>query len=227
MLIQDQLLHPKVKPRTCITDECQNTTTGGPLCPNCEFKKLYIKKGAKKQKWQAKKTTPLDKAIAKSQRGEVTAEKLYKTALTLWSNIVRGQESYTACATCNKPIKARGDGLLGAHAGHYLDKSNHWKLSLEVENGLPQCKGCNCDFIHNPRRIEVIKIEMRQAMIAAHGKDIVDELDRRGEELRIAIKQGKENIKPRTHDPLAVIYGRMEDMEFLKLKIKELKNIIL
>lgn len=63
---------------------------------------------------------------------------------------------------------------------------------------------------------------MRGAMVKKHGKEAVDDFDARGEQFRIDVKQGRENSKPRTHDPMAAHYGRETDMEFLKRKIAEL-----
>jgi len=202
----------------------------GRLCPNCQYKEAYTKKTkAAKKYWQTAKArkhskpkTSLDKAISKAQRGEETAEKLYKKCLMVWSQIVRGSDATVKCSTCNNTIPTRA-GLWGAHAGHYLDKSNHWKLALEVFNGLPQCKNCNCDYIYNPRRIELIKIEMRSAMVDKYGRDKVDYLDKLGDVFRKKVKRGEENRKPLTNDKLAHIYGREEDIIWLKKKYTELK----
>lgn len=225
--MQDQ----KVKAKQCQSEGCNNNVINGRLCPNCQYKEAYAKKTkAAKKYWQnakarkqSKPKTSLDKAISKAQRGEETAEKLFKKGLILWSDVVRPVEERCNCATCGKPLITRGEGIYGAHGGHYLDKANHWKLALEVINGIEQCKGCNCDFIHNPKRIELMKVEMRVAMVARHGKEIIDDLDVRGAQFRIDVKQGRENSKPRTHDPMAAHYGRETDIEFLKRKIQELK----
>lgn len=225
--MQDQ----KVKPKLCQSQNCDNNVVSGRICPNCQYKEAYAKKTkAAKKYWQttrvrksAKPKTSLDKAISKAQRGEETAEKLFKKGLVLWSDVVRPIEDRCNCATCGKPLITRGEGIYGAHGGHYLDKSNHWKLALEVINGIEQCKGCNCDFIHNPKRIELMKVEMRVAMVERHGKEAIDDLDARGAQFRIDVKQGRENSKPRTHDPMAAHYGRETDIEFLKRKIQELK----
>lgn len=215
--------HPKSKPRICTTDGCFNEVAKGSTCPNCQLKAIHKKKKAQASRW-AKPKTELQKAINKSERGIKTAEKIYAKALTIWSDIVRGDDDYVNCSTCKKPIRTR-NGINGAHAGHYLDKSNHWKISLDTMDGLPQCKTCNVDFIHNPKRIELIKFEMRQAMIEKYGHKAVGDLENRGAEFRIAVKQGRENSKPRTHDPLAEQHGRPTDMEWLEEKIFELKEI--
>lgn len=223
---------PKVKPKLCQSPNCDNNVVSGKFCPSCQYKEAYAKKRQSATKYwskaktrQTKPKTPLDKAIAKAQRGEETAEKLFKKGLVLWSDVVRPAEERCNCATCGKPLITRGEGIYGAHGGHYLDKSNHWKLALEVINGIEQCKGCNCDFIHNPKKIELMKVEMRVAMVERHGKEVIDDLDARGSQFRLDVKQGRENSKPRTHDPMAAHYGRETDVDFIKRKIAELKKI--
>ncbi len=222
--------YPKHKKRTCKTDGCYNDVADGAYCPACNYASVVAKKRSKIAKWRSKaytkKKTPLDKAVTKADRGTETAAKLLKEGLLLWSEVVRGEEEYGSCITCPKTMPTRGGIRGGLHAGHFLDKTNHWKLSLEIENGGKQCPSCNCDFIHNPRRVELMKIEMRSAMIKIHGEEVISDLERRGEEFRLAVKQGRENSKPNTKDMLATHYGRETDMEFLKRKIKELKQIL-
>lgn len=216
---------PKIKPKICINEGCTNQVAKGKECPSCTYKKAISKKAKQRSKWRSTKKTDLQKAISKAERGVETAEKLFKKALIIWSDVVRPIEERCNCSTCGKPLITRGEGIFGAHGGHYLDKSNHWKLALEPINGLEQCKECNCDFIHNPKKIELMKIEMRTAMVKRHGKEVVDDLDERGAKFRIDVKQGRENSKPRTHDPMAQHYGRETDLDFIKRKIQELKNI--
>lgn len=217
---------PKVKPKLCQKGGCENTVAKGRYCPNCQLKDLYA---AKRQRpgmsFSKKKKTPLDRAISKAERGAETAEKLYKKALVLWSDVVRPESDTCSCQTCGDPLVTRGRGFWGAHAGHFLDKYNHWKLSLDYVNGIEQCKKCNCDYIHHPGKIELMKVKMRVAMVARHGKDAIEDLEARGEKFRLDVKQGKENSKPRTHDPMAAIYGRESDIDFIKRKITELKRI--
>lgn len=217
-------MDPKIKPRICINEGCYNECAKGNTCPNCQLKALQSKKTKQISKWTKKPKTELEKAISKAERGIPTAEKLYEKALKIWSEIVRGDEPTVICSTCPKEVKTRG-GLFGAHAGHFLDKANHWKISLDPMDGLPQCKTCNVDFKDNPKRLELIKFEMRQTMVKIYGSEAVEDLENRGAEFRIAVKQGRENSKPRTHDPLAEQYGRPTDMEWLQEKIFELKEI--
>lgn len=220
-------MDPKIKPKICINDGCENQAAKGKECPNCLYKKAYAKKSGQVKRWKSKKQNPLQKAISKADRGVETAEKLFQKGLVLWSLVVRGQEEYTCCRTCKtpNPLKTKG-GLCGAHGGHYLDKANHWKLALDPDNGITQCKACNVDYIHSPKKIELIKVEMRQAMIKEKGREVVDELDRRGEEFRLAVNQGRENSKPRTNDPLAEHFNRPKDIDFIKEKIAYLKSLL-
>lgn len=218
---------PKKIKKKCRTIGCENMiSVKEKFCGNCLWKAAYVKKKRIFDKWNNKKDGRGHrlKAINKAEQGHETAEKLWKKALALWSSIIRGTNEFTFCHTCGKPLKTK-DGLRGAHAGHYLDKANHWKLSLETNNGLPQGRCCNVDYIHNPKKIEVMKIELRSALVAKHGRDSIDLLDKTGEEFRNKVKRGLENSKPRTHDPLAAALGRESDIDFLKRKIIELTQI--
>ena len=216
---------PKVKPKICISENCNNHVAKGRYCPACTYKQLVSKKKSKFNKWKQRPKSSLDKAISKADRGIETAEKLFKKGLVLWSLVVRGEEDHCFCKTCGKALKTKG-GIHGAHAGHYLDKANHWKLALDPDNGIIQCKECNVDYIHSPSKIEVSKIKMRQAMIQEKGKDVTDSIDQRGEEFRIKVKRGEENSKPRTNDPMSAVYGRQTDVDFLKSQIQTLKLML-
>ena len=212
---------PKVKDRGCFTVGCDRRTIEGKYCPSCTLRNLNNKRVSKIKTWSVKsKNNNLQKQINKEDK----ANKLWKKCLILWSEIVRGNEEYSICRTCEKNIKTQ-DGLTGMHAGHYIDKGLHWKLSLEIENGVPQCIKCNSWDYHNPRLIESLKLKLRQAAVKLYGRDAIDRLDQEAEEFRIKVKQGIENSKPRTHDPMAVHYDRESDMEFLERKYLELKKL--
>ena len=208
--------------KRCKTKGCDNRVLQGTKCPSCLYKQFNKRTGRHILNRYDFDKTSLRKAIRKADSKVETADKLYKKCLMVWSQIVRGSDATVKCSTCNNTIPTRA-GLWGAHAGHYLDKSNHWKLALEVFNGLPQCKNCNCDYIYNPRRIELIKIEMRSAMVDKYGRDKVDYIDKLGDVFRKKVKRGEENRKPLTNDKLAHIYGREEDIIWLKKKYTELK----
>jgi len=210
------MIHEKVQLRICTNDGCNNQCAKGRTCENCKYKESM----AKRTKWAKKSKSSLQKKINKTDEARI----LYDKLLVLWSEKVRGNSEYTNCLTCPAIIKTR-DGLNGAHAGHYIDKGNHWKLALNPLNGLTQCIKCNVYDWQNPRIAETLKIKMRAAMVKLHGEAKVLHLENQAEEFRNRVNLGEENIKPRTHDPLHFHFNRDSDLEFLKKQHKLLLKL--
>jgi hypothetical protein len=213
---------PKIKDRGCLTDGCDRRAIEGKYCPSCTLKNIKSKRVSKFISFKIKrKNNNLQKQINKQDK----ANKLWNKCLTLWSEIVRGNEEYAQCETCQKVYKTK-NGIYGLHAGHYYPKAKYWKLSLELNNGVRQCPKCNVIDWFNPYKAESLKLELRTAVKKRYGTESLLSLEIMAEEFIDRLNKGLENTKPRVHDPLANAFGRKADMEFLEEKKAYLEHML-
>jgi hypothetical protein len=206
-------MDPKIKPKICINTNCFQQTFKGKECLSCLTNKKKAKKQLQVLKYQKNSTSKKGNTL-KVVIPENPVKIIYTKGLILWSKVIRGNKEYCYCETCGKMLKTY-NGVYGAQAGHFLDKAIYWKLALNPDNGLIQCKECNVDMTHIFEEHKLIRQKIRQAMIENKGLEVIIDLEEQAEQFKYKVSTNQENSKP-----------KIDDIPFLQNQITILKTLL-
>lgn len=211
---------PKIKPRVCVVDGCFNQVADQKKkkCPACLYKELYEKKSSQIAKSGFSRKTykkvgpagPKKTSKFRSIKQIIhdKTKKLQGKAHKKWSIYIRtkfGTGEVSQCCTCQNPVITFGNGIWGAHAGHYYEKGKYLYFAYHILNGGIQCRSCNNDEAGE-------QIEMRRWLVSVHGKDLFESFEQEVIDTYTKIKSG--------------LLPRVPDIEWYEDQIRKLDAIL-